>query len=68
MRGSRSLSLCKAITWRIVGTLATMIIVWFMTHEWRISLYAGMFELIAKISLFYCHERFWIWIENTQDC
>ena len=45
-----------------------MIIVWFMTHEWRISLYAGMFELIAKISLFYCHERFWIWIENTQDC
>ena len=35
-----------------------MIIVWFMTHEWRISLYAGMFELIAKISLFYCHERF----------
>ncbi len=53
-------SLLKAVSWRIFGTLATMIAVYFFTHEWQTSFYVGLLEMLSKIILFYCHERIWL--------
>jgi len=59
MYDSRLTSLCKSISWRIFGSLSTMGISFVVTHEWALSIYIGGFEFIAKIGLFYFHERLW---------
>jgi adenylylsulfate kinase len=59
-------SLVKAISWRFFGTLSTMLIVYLMTHQVTVSFYVGVLELVTKISLFYVHERLWIWLKNRQ--
>lgn len=53
-------SLLKAISWRIFGTLATVLVVLIFTHEIKLSIYIGLFEFLSKTLLFYIHERCWI--------
>ena len=62
MEESRWVSLIKSISWRVFGTASTMLIVFLMTHQLDTSLYVGVFEMVTKITLFYLHERFWIWL------
>ncbi len=52
-------SLIKAVSWRIFGTLATVIISYIFTGQWSTALYIGAFEFITKIAIFYVHERVW---------
>ena len=49
----------KTITWRIVGTLDTMIVGWFITGNPITGLKIGGLELITKMILYYFHERIW---------
>jgi uncharacterized membrane protein len=49
----------KTITWRIVGTLDTMIIGWLITGNPITGLKIGGIEVITKIILYYFHERIW---------
>ena len=49
----------KTITWRIVGTLDTMIIGWLITGNPITGLKIGGIELITKMILYYFHERIW---------
>ena len=49
----------KTITWRIVGTLDTMIIGWLITGNPITGLKIGGIEVITKMILYYCHERIW---------
>ena len=49
----------KTITWRIVGTLDTMIIGWLITGNPITGLKIGGIELITKMILYYLHERIW---------
>lgn len=59
MYDSRIRSLCKSVSWRILGSLSTMLIAFVITHQWRFSFYIGGLEFISKIGLFYFHERLW---------
>jgi uncharacterized membrane protein len=59
MKESHLRSMTKAVSWRIFGTLATMLIVYVFTHKIAITFYVGVFEFISKIGLFYFHERVW---------
>ena len=52
-------SVVKSISWRILATLTTVLIVFILTGSWRISLGAGLIEIILKIILSYFHERLW---------
>lgn len=56
---SRVRSLCKAVSWRIVGTVDTIAWVWLITGKLRVSLLVGSVEALSKIVLFYGHERAW---------
>jgi len=49
----------KAITWRIIGTLDTMIISWVITGSWKWGLAIGGVEVFTKMILYFLHERVW---------
>ena len=52
-------SLLKGISWRIVGTIDTMMIAYFITGHVRMAISIGSVEVFTKITLFYFHDRAW---------
>jgi uncharacterized membrane protein len=50
-------SFLKGISWRIVGTVDTMVISYFYTQSIQNALQIGMTEVLTKIVLYYVHER-----------
>ena len=59
MNTSKTRSVIKAMSWRIVGTLDTMCLGWLITGSPLIGLKIGALELITKFVLYYLHERGW---------
>lgn len=55
----RTLSLVKAITYRLLGSLTTFVGCYFFTGKATISLGVSVFDFVAKILLYYVHERIW---------
>lgn len=51
--------LLKTITWRIVGTIDTMILGWVVTGDLKLGLTIGGFEVLTKMLLYFFHERIW---------
>ena len=59
MKESHTRSLIKGVSWRIVGTLDTMVISYLITGSVRWAVSIGSVEVITKIILYYLHERCW---------
>lgn len=57
-------SLMKSVSWRIVGTLDTIIISYFITGKVTIALSIGSVEVLTKTVLYYFHERLWAHIHK----
>ena len=57
---SRTRSILKTISWRIVGTLDTIALGWVITGDPTVGLKVGGLELITKFILYYIHERLWL--------
>ena len=51
--------IAKTITWRIIGTLDTMIITWVITGSLEWGLAIGGIEVFTKMILYFLHERAW---------
>lgn len=51
--------LAKTITWRILGTIDTIVLSWFILGDFSMAFKIGGFELITKMLLYYFHERLW---------
>ena len=49
----------KTVTWRIVGTIDTIILSWLITGDFTLGLKIGGVEVITKMILYYLHERVW---------
>ena len=49
----------KTITWRIVGTIDTMLLGWFVTGSPLTGLKIGGMEVATKMILYFLHERIW---------
>lgn len=56
--------LLKTVTWRIIGTLDTMILSGFITGSWKLGLAIGGVEVFTKMILYYLHERIWYKFSN----
>ena len=56
---SSAKSLLKTISWRIVGTLDTMVIAYLLTGEVKVAISIGSVEVFTKLILYYLHERLW---------
>lgn len=52
-------SIYKALSWRCIATLTTFSIAYMFTHSIRVSLEIAVCECVAKIVLYYVHERIW---------
>jgi len=49
----------KTITWRLIGTIDTILIGWVISGNPLIGLKIGSVEIITKMILYYLHERVW---------
>ncbi|MCG2419786.1 DUF2061 domain-containing protein [Aequorivita sp. F47161] len=58
--------IAKAITWRIVGTIDTILISWLITGNPLTGLKIGMAEVFTKMILYYLHERVWFKINLSK--
>ena len=56
---SRKRHILKTFTWRIVGTIDTILLGWVISGDVTIGLTVGGFELFTKMVLYYLHERIW---------
>lgn len=54
-----SRSFIKAISWRFIGTLDTILIAWLISGNVSIAFSIGTLELATKTLLYYFHERLW---------
>lgn len=52
-------SVLKTISWRVIGTLDTIVISWLITGTLSIAFSIGLVELITKMILYFFHERAW---------
>jgi uncharacterized membrane protein len=56
--------LAKTISWRIIGTLDTMLLGWWITGSLHWGLAIGGTEVVTKMVLYFIHERIWFkWIK-----
>ena len=58
-RETHTRSIAKAISWRVLGSVATMLLVLIFTKRLALSLAVGGIEFVSKIGLFWFHERIW---------
>jgi len=56
---SRARHIAKTITWRIVGTVDTILLGWLITGNPMVGIKIGFVELLTKMILYYAHERIW---------
>ena len=59
MKESRTRSLLKGFTWRIIATATTIIIAYLITGEVGDAFKIGALEFIGKLIIYYLHERAW---------
>lgn len=51
--------LAKTVSWRVIGTLDTMILSGLITGSWLTGLTIGGVEIVTKMILYFVHERVW---------
>jgi len=56
---SNSRSLAKAVSYRVLGSTGTALVVLVLSGNLKISLGAGALDMLVKIALYFLHERIW---------
>lgn len=56
---SHSRSFLKAVSWRVLGSIDTFVISFFVTHQLVFAASIASVETVTKVVLFYAHERAW---------
>lgn len=67
VNNSKKRHLIKTVTWRVVGTLDTVMLSWFFTGNPFLGLQIGAAEVVTKMVLYYYHERLWYKINFGLD-
>ncbi|MDO5972311.1 DUF2061 domain-containing protein [Flavivirga aquimarina] len=52
-------SVAKALSWRVVGTLDTLIVSYFIVGEIEMASLIASVDFLTKMVLYFFHERFW---------
>ncbi len=55
----RTRIILKSISFRLIATITTIVLVFVFTKQITFGLQVGFLEFFAKIVLFYYHERLW---------
>jgi len=59
LKEKRSRSLLKTLTWRVLASLDTFLISWFVSGDISIGATIATIEIITKLVIYYLHERAW---------
>ncbi|HXI44254.1 MAG TPA: DUF2061 domain-containing protein [Bryobacteraceae bacterium] len=59
---SSSRSLAKAVSYRVLGSAVTALIVLLFSGSLKVSLGVGAMDMLSKIALYFLHERIWNYI------
>jgi uncharacterized membrane protein len=57
---TRSRSFAKALSWRVTGSIDTMVISLIITGSVKLAAAIGFTEVLTKSLLYYFHERIWL--------
>ena len=60
MYESHTRSLTKGLTWRVLATVSTVVLVYIITKNYSLTIQIGLLDVMIKFILFYAHERAWI--------
>lgn len=52
-------SVAKAISWRVIGTLDTLLISYILTGKVVLAASIASIDFVTKMFLYFFHERFW---------
>jgi uncharacterized membrane protein len=52
-------SVIKTLSWRVLGTIDTIVISYFITGSLVMAASIGSIEVVTKMILYYFHERAW---------
>lgn len=52
-------SVVKGVTWRMVGTVDTIVLSYIFTGKIKTAVAIGATEVFTKVFLYYMHERLW---------
>ena len=59
LKERRRRSLTKTLTWRVLASLDTFLISWFVSGKASIGITIASLEVITKLVIYYFHERAW---------
>lgn len=59
MKETKLRSLLKSISWRIIATLITTTVAYFLTGKIDTALEIGGLDMIIKLTVYFFHERLW---------
>lgn len=63
MNETKLRSFIKGISWRLLGTIDTIVVSFILTGKFKTALSIGGVELFTKIILYFFHERIWLKIK-----
>lgn len=52
-------SIAKALSWRVIGTLDTLLISYLLTGKITLAASIASIDFLTKMVLYFFHERFW---------
>ncbi|TVZ51589.1 DUF2061 domain-containing protein [Dokdonia sp. Hel_I_53] len=52
-------SIFKALSWRLIGTIDTLLVSYFLTGEWLLASSIASVDFLTKLILYFAHERVW---------
>jgi uncharacterized membrane protein len=51
--------IAKTLSWRLIGTIDTIVLSGVITGSWELGLTIGGVEVFTKMILYFLHERVW---------
>lgn len=60
---SNARSIAKAVSYRVLGSLSTAAIFFFLSGDAKLSAGAGVLDAIVKVAMYFIHERLWNYID-----
>ena len=56
---SKSRSIAKAVSYRVLGSATTAVVCFLLTRKMALSGELGVLDMVLKIGLYFLHERLW---------
>jgi uncharacterized membrane protein len=63
MKVTKTRSFVKALSYRIWGTLSSVVVAYVITKNASLSITIAFWETVVKIFIYYAHERGWNYIQ-----